>query len=290
MVPQRNHPVGPAQMCRHLRGSTLQVSGDEEDVDAQLRRHLSFARQQTAAPGQLASEDFGAQQAEAGAEEGHVGAPNGAGASAGEVSVSVSEQAAVALETGLGAGQDRCQSAPSGGVPHLHLWGMCRPGSAQQDRAGWESPQVMQLWQQEGAVFASEQDGSSAPRGDRLGLCCSARQGGEGQGHSPLRIKRLWQLTCSVSQVSLLRCLRAAGTGAGGGVTVSLRLLWRQESRTRLLQSGWIRGMQQGGRRSPKTLQHPQVGCCVCGLACDGRPMRQAVWQCLIAACSGCLE
>ncbi len=73
----------------------MQVSGDEEDVDAQLRRHLSFARQQTAAPGQMTSEDFGAEQAEAGADEGHVGAPHDAATPTGEVLVSVSEQAAV---------------------------------------------------------------------------------------------------------------------------------------------------------------------------------------------------
>ena len=92
-------------------------------MDAQLRRHLSFARQQTAAPGQLAAEDCGAEQAEAGAEEGHVGAPNDAAAPAGEVSVSVRvSKLQWAWVTGLRAGQDRSQFASSGEVLHLHLW------------------------------------------------------------------------------------------------------------------------------------------------------------------------
>ena len=88
---QEHSPVAPSQMYRYLRVSTLQVSGDEEDVDAQLRRHLSFARQQTATPGQLVSEDLGAEQTEAGAEEGHVGTPHDAAAPAGEVSLCICE-------------------------------------------------------------------------------------------------------------------------------------------------------------------------------------------------------
>ena len=80
-------------------------------------------------------------------------------------------------------------------------------------------------------MSANEQEESAAQESTACDFLPPARQRGDTISHSPLRITRLSrQLECSVSQVSLLPCLRTAGTCAGWEVTTASPMqLWRQK-------------------------------------------------------------